>query len=403
MWGITGQAHSPSPAAATGRSFFISGLAVLPAARIPWATRRFLNAGPEYIGYGGSGLFTQTGGTNTAGVSGDSFYLGYNSGATGAYSLSGSGTLTTADQYIGNLGVGTFTQFGGVNCVTTSSGPFALGYASSGSGTYNLSGAGSLTAYNQYVGYSGKGTFNQSGGTNSINAGSYSLYVGYNSAAAGSYNLAGGTLAAATEYIGYQGDGAFSQTLGTNSISSRLYVGYDSGGNGSYTLSGGALSAPYEQVSQSASFSHTGGTNTASNLALSNGTYSLSGSGSLMVSTAESVGGYSAAGTFSQSGGANSCSQLSLYGPTGSNNAYNLISGTVTAAAETIYGGTFNQTGGTNTPGYLQVFSPGTYALSGGSLNVCGGLQLQGGALDRPHARSPSASRPRSSTSPAVR
>ena len=50
-----------------------------------------------------------------------------------------------------------------------------FGMNAGGSGTYNLSGSGQLSAYDEYVGYSGTGTFTQSGGTNSI--GSY-LYLG---------------------------------------------------------------------------------------------------------------------------------------------------------------------------------------------------------------------------------
>ena len=50
-----------------------------------------------------------------------------------------------------------------------------LGNNAGDSGTYNLSGSGQVSAYYEYVGYSGTGTFTQSGGTN--NSGYY-LYLG---------------------------------------------------------------------------------------------------------------------------------------------------------------------------------------------------------------------------------
>ena len=45
------------------------------------------------------------------------------------------------------------------------SGSLSLGYNAAGSGTYTLSG-GSLSAQYENVGYSGNGTFVQTGGTN---------------------------------------------------------------------------------------------------------------------------------------------------------------------------------------------------------------------------------------------
>ena len=44
----------------------------------------------------------------------------------------------------------------------------SLGYDSGSSGTYDLSGTGQLSADYEYIGYSGTGTFTQSGGTNTL-------------------------------------------------------------------------------------------------------------------------------------------------------------------------------------------------------------------------------------------
>ena len=48
-----------------------------------------------------------------------------------------------------------------------------LGELIGSSGSYNLSGSGLLTATSEYIGYSGTGSFTQSGGTNTAN----SLYL----------------------------------------------------------------------------------------------------------------------------------------------------------------------------------------------------------------------------------
>ena len=148
-----------------------------------------LSAYNEYIGYSGTGLH-QSGGSNAAT---NNFYLGYNAADSGTYNLSG-GTLSSpagyytnavGNEYIGYSGTGTFTQSGGTN---TASSTFYLGYYTGSAETYNLS-ARMLSRSCEYIGCSGTGTFSKSGGTNTAAGG---VYVGYgNNAAAGeAYNLA---------------------------------------------------------------------------------------------------------------------------------------------------------------------------------------------------------------------
>ena len=221
-----------------------------------------LSANIEYVGEFGKGTFAHSGGTNTVG---DYLYLGYLAGSSGTYSLSG-GQLSAPGEYLGYYGAGTFSQSGGTNF------PGALylgGFAGSG-GTYSLSGSGQLSAppstwairhgdlhavrrdqqYQpasscsattpaaapttsaaaascrrppRYVGYSGAGTFTQSGGTNSIQN---NLALSANAGGSGTYNLSGsGQLSASYEYVGCSGTGTFTQSGGTNSIGSYLYLG----------------------------------------------------------------------------------------------------------------------------------------------------------------------------------
>ena len=118
------------------------------------------------MGQSGTGTFTQSGGSNTA-----SGFLFLGLGGSGTYNLSGTGQLSAAVEDVGEMAAGNFSQTGGSNTVTNS---------------------GSL-----YVGrYSGgRGTYSQSGGTNTV-SGTGCLYLGYGTGASGTYSLSGGTLIA---------------------------------------------------------------------------------------------------------------------------------------------------------------------------------------------------------------
>ena len=73
-----------------------------------------------------------------------------------------------------------------------------------------------------------------------------SLYLGYNAGGSGTYNLSGsGLLSARTSTSATSGSGSFTQSGGTNSVGPTLYLGYNAGSSGTYNLSGsGLLSAP---------------------------------------------------------------------------------------------------------------------------------------------------------------
>ena len=101
---------------------------------------------------------------------------------------------------------------------------------SGGSGTYNLSGSGSLSANYEYIGYSGSGTFTQSGGTNTVSQPLPGLPAG----SSGTYNLQGGSLQAAT--VNINSGGVINQTGGSLNATTSLTNG------GAYTMAGGTLS-----------------------------------------------------------------------------------------------------------------------------------------------------------------
>jgi hypothetical protein len=230
----------------------------------------------EEFGEIGNGAMNQSGGANNT----NSLYLGNIGGSNGSYTLSGSGFISVNFiEYIGNSGQGTFVQTGGTHTVQAGlGGVFVLGQGTGAAGTYNLSGGDlsvSIESGGEIVGYVGRGTFDQTGGTHTVSG---SIILGDFSPGLGTYSLSGnGSLSvSAYEEIGGGGTGYFYQSGGSNSVTN-LFVG----GNRSsyYALSGGYLSvANNENIDTSGIFSQTSGTNSGNALVISQqGTYALAG------------------------------------------------------------------------------------------------------------------------------
>ncbi|TFH33356.1 MAG: hypothetical protein E4G97_00755 [Deltaproteobacteria bacterium] len=283
-----------------------------------------LNAGDEVIGSSGSGTFTQNRGTNSIGalrlnplvnpddwVGTGTLTLGDFAGGSGLYSMnpidSALPELWASTEIIGNLGTGTFTQFGGTNTVT---GDLYLGRSAGGIGNYTLSGSegdiyylystvhtlpAELKAVNEYIGDAGTGTFTHSGGKNTLSG---DLYLGRSAGGIGTYTLSGSggfyndgvisgytypsELAAVNAYIGVGGAGTFNHNGGSNTLSGDLHVG--GSGAGTYNLAGGELRAVNISIGTGAgtgTFTQTGGSNQVANILTvgENGTYTLSGEG----------------------------------------------------------------------------------------------------------------------------
>ena len=189
-----------------------------------------LSANVEDIGFSGQGNFYQSGGTNEIN---DGLYFGAADGS-GMYSLSGNGILSVSGaSYIGsgifnqsggsnscaNLGISANYTLGGTGAlsVTTGESIFAGGsfYQSGGvnnsadievDGTYLLSGAGAILAGDEEI---ETGTFVQSGGTNTAN----SLILAHSPGASSTYILQGGTLTAAA--VSINSGGVLNQSGGT--------------------------------------------------------------------------------------------------------------------------------------------------------------------------------------------
>jgi T5SS/PEP-CTERM-associated repeat protein len=137
----------------------------------------------------GQGAVDQSAGT-IATVAGNALVLAYGAGSTGTYTLSGAGQFIAGEsEHIGFFGNGTFNHSGGTN--TLNAGVLIVGSAASGVGTYNLSGSGQLISNSsQYVADHGTGFFNHTGGTNTIN-GTNNLVLGNNPGSVGTYTISG--------------------------------------------------------------------------------------------------------------------------------------------------------------------------------------------------------------------
>jgi autotransporter-associated beta strand protein len=238
-----------------------------------------LSGASQMVGSSGAGTFTHTGGTNTLSTN---LYVGYDS--PGTYNLNGTGQLSSSNQYVGYSSTGTFNQLAGAN--TSYALYIGNGYAS---GTYNMDG-GSLNVTAEHIGVQGEGTFNQTGGTHTLpqtaGVGNWGLSLGDKTGSSGTYNLSGtGELSSFQEVIGTQGTGIFTQSGGTNTISDRLVLAWSSG-HGTYNLQGGQLNADKEYLGyyggSTGVFTQTGGTNTVANTLYygnseGTGTYELNG------------------------------------------------------------------------------------------------------------------------------
>src|SRR5437667_10265620 len=170
-------------------------------------------AASEEIGSTGRGQYDQLDGTNNITGSGanQALTLGVNSLDSGIYNLSGGSVNSSAagGVIVGSLGVGTFKHSGGVHI--NSNGAVKLGDGVAAAGNYELSG-GSVTAGagGVLVGRLGMGTFIHSGGVHIVTTLGSALRLGADSGGSGFYQLSEtGSLTATFETIGDNGAGNF--------------------------------------------------------------------------------------------------------------------------------------------------------------------------------------------------
>jgi hypothetical protein len=211
----------------------------------------------QYVGVGGrAAQYNQSAGINRLGQG--SLYLGFDAGSAGNYVLSNTGSLGGGDFfaaiYVGFSGSGVFSQNGG----TINVAKLHLAETANSNGNYTLAGGelkvtgANNDATKEIIGAGASATFVQTGGIHTIGEfsnGHFTLGIGDGS----SYSLSGGTL----NLVGGAGDGNPGGKLGnegTFTISSGSFVLTKAGafinnygppdGNGVFNYSGGSISFP---------------------------------------------------------------------------------------------------------------------------------------------------------------
>jgi uncharacterized protein with beta-barrel porin domain len=359
-------------------------------------TEGTLSATGEIIGVHGKGYFIHGSDNNTVGYGG--LTLGRWSDASGNYDISSIyAYLSAASETIGDEGAGFFNhQYGASNQVT---GDLILGKSGGSTGLYNMSSpfsdmVSNLSANNLYIGSKGYGSILQE--SYSTTTLTNNLVLGQEVGSQGNYFMLGGNfyprLTAQNEYIGYSGHGLFQQSGGngydslstsSNIVSMDLIVGHLSGAVGEYQLFGGYLSAGREVIGSSGTgtFTQTGGLNTCTGLTLGDqaggsGTYKFQDG---LLSTAQEIIGNSGSGTFTQSLGEHNTGILTLGNYANSQGTFNLQGGSFGATQETVgvYGtGTFNQSGGTNWVATLLTIGNSSGTGGSGTYNYLGGILI---------------------------
>lgn len=228
-------------------------------------------------------------------------------------------------------------------------------------------------------------TLNAATGT----ANAHTLLINSTGAPTIKLDMTGGTLNVATyEFVGTNGKGSFAQSAGHHSVGNILFIGELAGGNGSYSLSGtGSLwaDALFAGSGGTGSFSQSGGSGftVGHDLRLGNdagaqGSYNMTG-GALGVGNSALIG-VSGSGSFAQSAGTQTIANGQYLGfNAGGTGTYTLSGSGQLNNLFAVVGrqgtGTFTQNGGTHAITGELVLSEvaggsGTYHLNGGTLNA---------------------------------
>ena len=325
------------------------------------------NNGDIYVGDGvGSGTLNITGGGLVKNANGQ---IGYNNGTgvvtvDGASSTASSAWNNSGDLYVGNSGNGTLNVTGG-GAVSNANG--YIGYSSGSTGVVTVDGASSTAWANSgglWVGGSGRGTLNITGG--GVVSSTYSASIGYNAGSTGVVTVDG--------------------TGSTWNNSANVNVGYD--GRGTLNITGGGA------VNNA--------TGCIGGAASSTGTGTVDGTGSTWNNSGDVYVGYNGRGTLNITGGGAVNNTNGYIGMNSGSTGVVTVDGASSTASSTwansgglwVGGsgrGTLKITGGgtvSNTDGAFVGSNPGgtgvvTVDGTGSTWNNSGYLQLGGTEADR--------------------
>jgi T5SS/PEP-CTERM-associated repeat protein len=187
----------------------------------------------------GRGAIAQSGGTVTTSAGSD-LVVGWGAGSSGTYTLSGGALVASQSEFIGFGGTGVFNHSGGTNTVLAGAiGSLNVGTQPGANGTYNLSGSGQLVSNKSvYIGDQGSGSVFQTGGAATV-TGTNSLFLGFSPGGSGTYAISGGTLNVGNDLVvGVSGSGSFNVSgTAVASIADNVTISSTSGLN----LTGGTL------------------------------------------------------------------------------------------------------------------------------------------------------------------
>jgi len=223
-----------------------------------------VSANRIYVGYNGTGAFNQTGGTITTTGSDSDLRLGHQGSGVGSYHIT-NGTLDIEDDiYVGFHGTGTFTQDAG----TIDSKTLLVARYGGAEGDVVQNDGTWTTREDASIGIEGRGTYTQNGGT--VNVGD-EFFLGQNSGGDGTYTLNAGALNVPNDhlYVSRAGgsEATFIQNGGDVVVGSALRMATDSSNTTArYEIHGGTVTVgQYFQVGRRGvgTLIQTGGTITA--------------------------------------------------------------------------------------------------------------------------------------------
>jgi T5SS/PEP-CTERM-associated repeat protein len=337
---------------------------------------------------GNDGDATLTMGTGASLASTSNVTLGSKSGSSGVVTISGTGTLLTASNAINiaSKGNGTFAMSDGADVNVTNN--LTVGMQAGSSGSFSSSGSGTdttITAGNMTIGSLGTGTFSLSNGSHfTATVGNFGLGVGATGIGTGTLTdnstlLSVGNVA----YVGLANQGTLTINTGADmTVANTLNIGNDSGSNGTLSISdsGSTLtvtSDAYVGVSGTGRLDvSSGATVTATNLIVghqagSSGVVKISGSGSTYTSTGNIAIGGTGMGSLNLLDSANIVSgpAFIIGRETGGSGTFHLNSSGSTLTATTLFIGGYNSK------------ATGTFIYDAGTLSLTNAIRIDEGTI----------------------